>query len=153
MNKKCCKCLKIKNRKQFNKCSAKRDGLNSYCRACNSKKCKKEYKANKMKYNTASTKWARENPNRRWEIARDSHLQNKFGISLDDYTKMLRKQKGGCAICGKPSTKSLAVDHNHKSGKIRGLLCFKHNIGLGYFDENIQYLKTAITYIRKHNED
>lgn len=65
---------------------------------------------------------------------------------------MLKKQGGGCAICGiKPNKKPLSVDHCHKTGKVRGLLCQKHNIAIGLFDEDLllfdrakQYLKLAI---------
>ena len=57
---------------------------------------------------------------------RASHLRNKYGISLEQYAELLSKQKGCCAICDRHHsefTTRLAVDHNHVSGEIRGLLC------------------------------
>lgn len=86
------------------------------------------------------------------ERNRNSHLSYKYGLSLKEYENMLKKQGGGCAICGiKPNKKPLSVDHCHKTGKVRGLLCQKHNIAIGLFDEDLllfdrakQYLKLAI---------
>jgi uncharacterized protein YlaI len=60
------------------------------------------------------------------------------------------KQKGCCAICGKHQTilnKTLNVDHCHKTGKIRGLLCTNCNHGLGKFYDNAEVLKVAINYL------
>lgn len=81
----------------------------------------------------------------------------KYGITADDYHRMFAEQNGCCAICGKPETmidhrygklRRLAVDHDHKTGKVRGLLCYLHNqmVGLANDDPSIliagaQYLK------------
>lgn len=63
---------------------------------------------------------------------------------------MLAAQGGGCAICGKqcPTGRALAVDHDHDTGEIRGLLCYKHNTALGLLD-SIELLTAAISYLRK----
>lgn len=61
---------------------------------------------------------------------RDKYLQRKYGISLKQYEDFLEKQNYSCAICRRPTTSfknSLAVDHDHGSGEIRGLLCFYCN--------------------------
>ena len=82
-------------------------------------------------------------------------IKYKYGISLDDYNKKLISQNYKCAICGreqKNKTKRiLKIDHNHKTGKIRGLLCFYCNIAVGHFEDNIVSLKKAIKYL-KHYE-
>jgi hypothetical protein len=68
------------------------------------------------------------------------------------------EQEGLCAICGKPETaqgkhsvvKSLAVDHDHETGEIRGLLCSRCNNGIGHFGDNVELMKKAIEYLEKH---
>lgn len=78
----------------------------------------------------------------------------KLGCSLEQYEKLLKSQDGKCAICGavsghttkRGSKAKLAVDHDHKTGEIRGLLCNRCNRGLGYLGE--QHLERAVEYIR-----
>jgi hypothetical protein len=66
--------------------------------------------------------------------ARDTYLRRKYNISLQQYEEMFKAQKRRCAICGnKPKKQSLHVDHDHKLGFVRGLLCYRCNYGLGYF--------------------
>lgn len=79
-------------------------------------------------------------------------LKKHYGISQEEYNEKLKEQNNGCAICGKPqTTKSLAVDHCHTSGKIRSLLCGPCNTGLGQFMDNPELLNKAADYLRKHN--
>lgn len=92
---------------------------------------------------------------------RDTKYSTKFGyfrmerlklshvFSINDFEKLLDDQKGVCAICGKKHKKRLSVDHDHKTGKVRGLLCAKCNLALGYFYDNINNLKSAIRYLQK----
>jgi hypothetical protein len=71
-----------------------------------------------------------------------------YSISNDDYNWMLTVQKGVCAICLKnPDNKRLAVDHNHDTNEIRGLLCIKCNSALGKFKDNIELIKRAALYL------
>ena len=82
--------------------------------------------------------------------ARDrSNLKKRFGITVDQYAEMLDKQQGSCAICRTECVtgKRLAVDHCHETGRIRGLLCFNCNIGLGKFKDSTKMLETAIAYL------
>lgn len=79
----------------------------------------------------------------------------KYGITLEDYNRMLVNQKYSCAICRTqtPSTfkKAFYVDHDHQTQKVRGLLCFSCNTALGHFKDNADVLQQAITYLRKTN--
>jgi len=87
------------------------------------------------------------------ETKRDKHLKRKFNLTLQEYNKILKKQGGVCAICrNKESNKSLAVDHNHKNGKVRGLLCTNCNITLGTAKEDIKILFDCIKYLKFHNK-
>ena len=86
-------------------------------------------------------------------LARNRALK-KYGITIEEQEVMLRNQNGKCKICGKGiylfgDTKSNTahVDHDHKTGKVRGLLCQECNTGLGKFCDNIEYLKNAIKYL------
>lgn len=69
----------------------------------------------------------------------------KYNLSPDEYFKILKKQNLLCAICNEE--KFLVVDHNHKNGEVRGLLCNKCNIGLGHFNDNVSLLNSAIKYV------
>ncbi len=86
-------------------------------------------------------------------------MKKRFGITLEQYSRILKEQNGVCAICGNKEThkhqsgkiKELAIDHNHITGKVRGLLCERCNHGLGKFnaDSNgIELLCSAISYLR-----
>jgi len=71
---------------------------------------------------------------------RDANYRNNYGIGLPDYERLLAQQGGRCAICGadKPSAKrqNFAVDHDHVTGQVRGLLCIRCNSHLGWFDRH-----------------
>ena len=65
-----------------------------------------------------------------------------------EYEELLQIQKNRCAICGVENEISkLAIDHNHKTLEIRGLLCLECNTGIAYFDENTEYLAKAMIYL------
>lgn len=87
-------------------------------------------------------------------------LKSKFGMTLDEYNKMFQEQNGLCKLCSKPETarhrcgdkiqvKDLSVDHSHKTGKIRGLLCSCCNRALGYAQESIEILENMIKYLEE----
>jgi len=78
------------------------------------------------------------------------HLK-KYGITKDDYLRMVEEQGGVCAICGKPDSIRLAVDHCHTTGIVRGLLCSGCNTSLGKFNDDIEVLRKAIEYLEKAN--
>lgn len=78
-----------------------------------------------------------------------------YGIGIEEYKSMQTQQKGRCWICQveeKDLTKTLHIDHDHKTGKIRGLLCNSCNRGLGFFKDEPVLLERAITYLRKSSE-
>ena len=85
---------------------------------------------------------------------KDRELTKKYGISLHDYMVILKKQNGVCAICNETnaSDRNLAVDHDHITGKVRGLLCGRCNMGIGllYADKDTQIMKNAIMYIENN---
>lgn len=82
-------------------------------------------------------------------ISRDSKLKTKFGINLPTYQKILEEQNGVCYICEQEDTTALAVDHNHKTKQVRGLLCRNCNRGLGLLQDNPKFLKKALQYLTR----
>jgi hypothetical protein len=78
----------------------------------------------------------------------------KYGITPEQYDQMLLDQGGGCAICGSEEEgrgkEFLHVDHDHKTGKVRGLLCFGCNSGIGHLREDTEIMHSAIHYIERH---
>lgn len=82
---------------------------------------------------------------------RDGNLQRNYGITSMEYEQILKRQGGGCIICGSrvgnKRTKFLHIDHDHSTGCIRGLLCSRCNTGLGLFHENPELLRAALDYL------
>jgi hypothetical protein len=80
------------------------------------------------------------------EVERDWYLRTEYGISLQQFVAMLELQGGCCAICGHVQ-KRLSVDHDHNTGRVRGLLCGSCNNGLGRFKDNATALRKAAEYL------
>ncbi len=79
------------------------------------------------------------------------HIKAKYGISLDTYEALLQVQNYVCAICGGNGKNRLSVDHDHATGKIRGLLCRACNVGIGNLRDSIDIIEKAKLYLIKHN--
>tara|TARA_B110000902_G_scaffold106601_1_gene126004 strand:+ start:620 stop:1087 length:468 start_codon:yes stop_codon:yes gene_type:complete len=80
-------------------------------------------------------------------------IVSKYGIDLVEYNKLLVKQKHSCYICKKHKDtfkNRLCVDHNHKTGKVRGLLCASCNYVLGHSKDSVRILKTMIKYLKEN---
>lgn len=106
---------------------------------------------------------------RKWKDARvrnpdveyERNLQRSFGIGLDEYLNKFHNQNGVCAICSNPESaigqgkilRRLAVDHNHITGKIRDLLCFRCNATLGKINEDLDLLDKIKQYLIKHQQE
>lgn len=91
--------------------------------------------------------WRKNNPEKSKESGRKSRLKRQYKITDDEYQSMMKIQKERCAICGTKS-EHLCIDHEHASGKVRGLLCKKCNSGLGFFGDSLENLERAIKYLR-----
>lgn len=104
------------------------------------------YNANKPEILETLKEKYKNNP----EFFKDKHYRQNYKITLDEYNNLFKLQNGKCVICGTHQsqlTRKLSVDHNHKTQKIRGLLCNNCNHGIGKFMDNIEYLKNAIEYL------
>lgn len=140
----------------FHRNRSNKNGLNTYCKRC-ANKCVSVYQKEHLEQVHAyKLIWTHKNKDK----TRNHYLKNRFGIDSGWYDAALAAQKGVCAICGKPETapdnkhggaKRLAVDHNHKTGKVRGLLCMKCNHALGNFEENKTTMANAIIYLSERD--
>jgi hypothetical protein len=90
---------------------------------------------------------------------RRAHLKHKYGMSPEQYDKMLTAQHGVCAVCKQPETaqragriKLLSVDHSHTTKQTRGLLCDNCNRALGSMHDNIERLQSAIEYLNRYSK-
>lgn len=96
--------------------------------------------------------WKLANPDNVKRHTRTSRLKREYGIKLADYEQLLNKQEGRCALCGTENPgrnlENFSVDHCHKTGKIRALLCHRCNTGLGSFKDDPDLLEKAAEYIR-----
>ncbi len=85
------------------------------------------------------------------------YMWKKAGIkdmTIERYNEMFEEQNGNCAICGRHEDefkKILSVDHNHRTGEVRGLLCNKCNTAIGYLKDDINLLCSAISYLKCYN--
>lgn len=125
-------CEKHKNNAKF-KVKKRKDG-------------KKHYRRHKAEVAERIKEARKKDPNkfRAWR------LRYYFGITLEQYNSMLEEQGGVCWICLRPQMKKfLAVDHDHKTNRIRGLLCGLCNQGLGSFGDSPELLHRAIKYLRR----
>jgi hypothetical protein len=140
----CYACKDAKPLSQFAPSDRVKSGKKGICRPCN-----------KIK----SARWRETNRDYFRLKMRQFHLK-KFGLTAANYETMLQKQNGLCAICAQPEKerrngrlKLLAVDHSHKTGQVRGLLCGKCNQLLGICRENRDFLNRAILYLEKWHAD
>ena len=107
----------------------------TYCSACKVQRTSKTRKNNPEK--TAEYSWK-------------SKIRTTYGITEEDYTKLFVSQEGKCAICFSDiafRSRSTHIDHNHETGKVRGLLCHHCNTALGLFKENTATLREAVNYL------
>ena len=91
------------------------------------------------------------------ECLRKESYKSKYGILFEKYEKLLQQQNGKCIVCGsnKSGHKSknfFCIDHDHRTGEVRGLLCNNCNLGLGYFKDNPEALIAAAAYLLKHKD-
>lgn len=107
---------------------------NSVCRECHKKQCR--------------VRWHSRTPIEK----QASRVKLLYGLEPEQYKEMHKAQQGKCAICNEePNTKrGLHVDHNHETGKVRGLLCHGCNVALGSFKEDVTRLNKAIEYLRSN---
>jgi hypothetical protein len=110
---------------------------------------KKYYEANKDKIKERSKRnYAK---TRELKLVKHRHhvLKSRYGITMEEYYQMLETQNNKCAVCDNKATKTLDVDHDHETGRVRGLLCNNCNRGIGHLKDNPDILRRAISYLER----
>jgi hypothetical protein len=145
----CGKCQVALEESCFAKDGSRKDGLQLWCRKCHS-----DY----AKTPEQKKRWS-ERAGRDWSSGktRNSRYQKLFGITLEDYVLMFAEQKGCCKLCGRSDTgrkyaKHLCVDHCHKTGRVRGLLCNRCNAGIGFLCDDHGLADKARAYLAENQE-
>jgi hypothetical protein len=83
---------------------------------------------------------------------RSNSVLRKFNLSRERYAEMLVEQDGRCAICGGKQKRDLAIDHCHRTGMVRGLLCGKCNTAIGSLNDNPELMRKAAAYVEAHKK-
>jgi Recombination endonuclease VII len=146
----------------FYKMPDMRDGHRNECKACNLQQKHQRYAADPAKEIRRVGRWRKRNAQRyadyqkkrrsRPEVKaadRAGHLKRKFGLTPAEYEAKLAAQGGGCALCGREPTpdRQLDIDHDHRTGAVRGLVCNRCNQGLGQFGDDPICLAHAAAYL------
>jgi hypothetical protein len=134
----CCTCKNKYQKDCFYLSNKEKSGYSKVCKFCSREKGKN------LKY--------------RYPLRNKKNKLKKYGLSIEEYEKMLSSQNGVCSICNKEETRKgkngkvlpLNVDHCHKTGKVRGLLCHLCNVSLGGFQDSEEILLKAINYLKKY---
>lgn len=137
--KKCTTCQETKPLSEF---GLQRGRPRHHCKVCKNKESREWYEKNKDRKKQLSKRYRK--------TKKDQDLKKSYGISLHDYSGMLVKQNQSCKICNIHQDKlkrALCVDHDHLTGKVRGLLCDTCNRSLGLLKDNIDVLKRAVKYL------
>ena len=142
----CPKCKTDKELSKFNKDKYTKSGYHGWCKVCQVEKGrdyrnrpeikeqlnKQQNKRNVKRYNTD-----KDFRDMKKSVSRKYWLKYQYGLSVDDYDELVEKQQGCCAICGVNQSDlniRLIVDHNHTTGKVRGLLCTTCNVRVGWYE-------------------
>ena len=159
IHKKCSICKKDLPIAQFHFQNQQKGQRISACKVCAGKRTKwylyvhrekhnqrrkEKYQANKEFYKQQAKEYRKKFPDR----TRNTNLKQKYGITLLEYEKILKEQKNKCKICRrnqKDYKKTFAVDHDHKTNKIRGILCDPCNYGLGFYEKHKDKYKKYLT--------
>ena len=141
--KRCTVCDTDKDTSEFYKCAAKKDGISYRCKTCDNK---------------ARLQYIKDNPAKHKESLRGRMLKKRYGITLIEYNNMCEEQGNHCALCGCEKENNnrgmhhLSVDHCHKTGKIRGILCSNCNRGLGLLGDDLESIQRVIKYLERQDD-
>lgn len=160
----CSKCKQPKPLVEFSRDCHAKDGLTYHCKLCASATAAAQRERNPGKHAAAAAEWRKKNPERnaaliaawnvkhpekRGEYCQKSHLKKTYGLTLDDYEALVLKFGGKCGICQTlfRCSKDQNIDHCHKTGKVRGLLCRSCNQGIGQLGDSPERLRAAAAYL------
>jgi len=115
------------------------------------------YCNNKNKVYEKQKEYRRNNKDIVKQRRRKNYLNSAYGLSTTELDNLLLAQNNRCAICNEPldlqNSKNVHIDHDHKTGKIRGILCQKCNLAIGLLRDNPEYTKRATEYLERNNNE
>lgn len=142
----CSTCKRDKHASEFTKHSKSKDGLRSYCRECQKEKRKTYTIQNPTKIKEQYEKWNK-------KYGRSYRLEKKYGWTIEAKEALLKVQSWKCGICTNPINLTNGhLDHDHRTGKVRGVLCQACNKGLGFFKDNEKSLYFAAEYVSRDQQ-
>lgn len=163
----CTKCYRKKKPSEFSDSKTKKNGKRSWCKKCVAENTKRYYHQNVRddeELKERKRQYDRERHRRRWDTepeyregARRRHYLAQYGITIEEFEALLKKQKGRCAICRfkpdpnaeKRALRVLEVDHDHETGEIRGLLCRRCNDANGKYEDSADLVMKAALYLAR----
>lgn len=146
--KKCSTCKQLKDFSSFHKNKYTKVGLQSCCKICDKSRLSKWKKNNAASVRKHTSFYRKNNPEQVKRSCRSRDLKRFNNISIEEYDVLFVQQRGCCAGCQRHQfefKQHLAVDHDHQTGRIRGLLCHGCNTFLGHMKDNPILLSTALT--------
>ncbi len=150
--KRCTHCKEVLPQEQFHKDKGFHDNLARRCKKCQGEMHEAWRLKNLGKAAEHQRNWRKNNRDR----SNDHGRKYNYGIALGTYDRMLAMQNGKCAICDATEgggRGAFHVDHDHSSGKVRGLLCEACNLGLGKFKDRAELLLSAIKYLAERGAE
>lgn len=163
----CKRCGVEKTLEEFSKHKKCKDGRQGTCVTCTAATTAAWTENNWERKQTIDREYEKRNPMRKSisrylkksldpiklsNLERDRNMYKRYGITIEEYGQLFYTQEGNCKICKrshKEFARGLVIDHNHMTGKVRGLLCDPCNRALGYFRENIATMESAIQYVNQ----
>lgn len=155
----CVKCNKTKSVDLFRKSTSKH-GYKFECKDCYNKYRRQYRRKNPEKFKEYYLKERNKAARESYEKYRDTYYKYSYGISIDEYNEFMKLQNNKCAICHREEyildhrtkkVRRLSVDHNHDTGKVRGLLCKNCNTGLGMLREDLNIINNLKIYLERNN--
>lgn len=138
--------------------NSRRDGILTWCKDCRykAKQDWRERNPDKVKVQSRRSDKKRsyliKTDPVRYRKYRATQIRIKFGITIEEHDKKLAEQNGVCAICKRSIEMALCVDHDHVTGKVRGLLCHQCNFVIGNAEDNVNTLESAIKYLQLYKK-
>jgi hypothetical protein len=144
----CVECGTLKPPEAFHRERSRPSGRNRRCKECRNARNREHVAKDPARRRQSMDRWRQANP-QRYIAAQRAYKLRSYGLTVEQYEAMLQRQGEVCAVCGEGEVGGwdLAVDHDHRTGHVRGLLCRRCNVGIGLLRDDPQLLAAATRYL------